>query len=185
MPSRPRRLLRWLDRERDPGGAAPRTAPARANGRATGPGESGTAMRLDFVTQQCRHRVHQAAFHAGRRGNKLTSARKTSTIAPRKGQGYRLERLARMALGKMRCPAGLQDRRLAQQFLQKFPPRLPCPRCLERHIEPAVGRPQPRDRHTARFQQRHPRTVRTQSCPAGTAQSQDHRPCPHELRSRR
>ena len=76
-------------------------------------------------------------------------------------------------LGKVRCPAHIRLRFLPNQCPQKVTPRLPC-RALRQHIKTAVGRLQRRHFHIAFGQQRHPGPVRTQPCPAGTAQRQHH-----------
>ena len=91
MPSRPRRLFRWLASEREPRGCA--TSARTCSGCPVGQQvqlERGAAARADLVAQQRRRRIDQAAFHAGRGGDEFALA-----VELLKADRHRLERLAR------------------------------------------------------------------------------------------
>ncbi len=109
--------------------------------------EGRAAIANDLIAQQAGRRIHQAALHTTRGGDKFAFALERHTRRRGQRQRHRLERKTCKALGKMFAPAALD-------------------------VKAAVGWQQRCHRNTTGGQQRNPGAIGTQPRPTATTQCQ-------------
>ena len=124
--------------------------------------EHRAAARGDFIAQQRRRRVDQAAFDTAGGRDELPFLLEVAAPAVLEPKRDRLERLPREPAGKVLAPA------------------LPL---AGPHIETAVRRRKRRDANAARFQQRRPGAIRSQTRPACAAEREHDGPRLHRDRA--